>query len=221
MSERDRDNFSRNGMRILEGKLMKLQEFANKEVKKAVIRSYSDYFEYLAEQMHKLLEESVKSFYGAYTPSLYKRTSGLTKSFTTILEVDSDADDDRTIYGALENGFDKTEMTTYREVTGDPADKYGLFDIVYNRGWHGGAARASKGRPHPEPGRPYWRCPDPSYKYWFKKGHRAKVSTPPEKIFTKKLDDFYKNEKDKVFAEFYAENIEKMAEAVLDYIRGI
>ena len=78
-------------------------------------------------------------------------------------------------------------MTTFRN---GYAGEDGLYDQVFRKGWHGGAASGDytfRGysfnksgwvvthTPHPDTGTPYWRTPIPYYSQW---GRKAEISDP-------------------------------------------
>lgn len=130
------------------------------------------------KQCKSALELSIEQFYDDYTPRVYKRQEGLLKAF----RINPDGTYD----------FDSKLIAGHHRVSNDY-----LFDLAFQRGYHGGADKNKNGwyAYHPETGTPYWRTPVPEYTQW---GRKAEQTTPilamvDEKIAIYNFDEKYEN----------------------------
>ena len=60
----------------------------------------------------------------------------------------------------------------------------GLYDQVFRKGWHGGAADGPR---HPDPGTPYYRYYPSHYRMW---SGPAETTEPPLDAFNRRMDEF-------------------------------
>lgn len=160
-------------------------------VKQALRYTWADFFAVVDEKIHSMFDEVVQGFYSDYTPGFYDRNESLYEILQTELSEDS-----------LSIQFDPSKMTPFRNGY-DGED--GLYDQVFRRGWHGGAA---SGEGHPSPGTPYWRTPVPYYNRW---GHEAAfASLSPLDELKRRVTDYENYEMQADFNRIwsvYASNI--------------
>lgn len=123
----------------------------------------------IEQRGREIFKEVVDDFYGSYTPIYYNRN----KSMGNILDISYNSQNIHTEFD--DSRFSSTNGTLNGE---------GLYEIVFKRGYHGGAP---SGPGHPSPGTPYWRSPHPFYWYWSQPAHK---SDPPYDVFDRRYDEY-------------------------------
>lgn len=155
----------------VKGVLDEIGVVVKKAIDEAADEVSEELFDLYKTKATETFEESMQKFYDAYSPKYYGRSYSL----KNLLDITNAGD------GYVTLDFDPSKMSGYRS---GYSGEDGLYDLVFRRGFHGGAESGSyKGSgfyAHPNPGVPYWRKPYPSYKYW---GSPAAQSTPPKDIF--------------------------------------
>ena len=130
------------------------------------------------EKLEEWVNDAASKFYAAYDPLFYRRAKkGSGKSLYDVLYTERRGDD---LFAELR----ASQMAQYGR-SGNPD---GLYQLVYQGGWHGGAP---SGKGHPHPGTPYYRTPRFIWSTW---GTRAKRSEPPEDYVLKCVDEFRETE---------------------------
>ena len=143
-----------------------------KECKKEAIGVFMSKY---GKECKDALRSSIEQFYDDYTPHVYKRQEGLLTAF----RINADGTYD----------FDGNLISGYHRVGKDY-----LFDLAFQRGYHGGADKNKNGwySYHPDPGTPYWRKPVPEYTEW---GDPAAKTTPILEIVNEKISMYNFDEK--------------------------
>lgn len=153
-----------------------IQARAEAALKRVYIATYKEYFKDLEADMKALFEKTIDEFYDDYKPreGEYIRSHSLYALLRTELSLGDEEGEQ-----GLFIDFDPGEMSHYRNgYAGDD----GLYDLVFRRGWHGGADKISdekqaKWGVHPSPGTPYYRKPKKAgYPRWGRKAERMSPS---------------------------------------------
>ncbi len=160
---------------------------------------YIDWLKFIEESIKDIFREAVDAFYDDYDPGEYKRK----KSMYNLLKIKRN-DKAHTLH--ME--FEPSDMTHFRNgYSGDD----GLYDQVFEKGWHGGADKGDITRindggevmeistPHPSPGTPYWRS-GPGFLHWGAPAAVAEIS--PHENYTQKLNE-YQVSQDGIYADYY------------------
>ena len=134
------------------------------------------------QNFKKLFRESVRSFYGAYSPAEYHRRYSLYKM------------------GKFEVASESILIHVGGEYSpiGHRVDNDYIYTNSFVKGFHGGAI---SGQNHPSPGVPYWRTPKPHYPYW---GRPAASSDSPEEKFGELWDAYLQGPYEKYFQRMVA-----------------
>ena len=142
----------------------KLKEKAKISTRTALESARADFFKDAESRVRTIFNNSIKEFYSDYAPLYYDRN----ESLYNLIEFKHGAD-------YMEISFIPEKMTSFRSgYNGED----GLYDQVFRKGWHGGAA---SGPYHPNVGTPYWRKPVPEFYAWGREAEIAEQS-PLENI---------------------------------------
>lgn len=161
-------------------------------------KAISDIAMYQKNELTKVFNACVEDFYDSYAPKSYRRKGEL----FDVLDLDTFANSDGT-YEITEDfePFNKHAISG-RDGSEDP---YGireyLYEIVFQKGWHGGADKISPAKAeiwgeHPSPETPYWRKPgfitdkETGERFWHSWGAwhiNAEPSSSPYDKFKKEL----------------------------------
>lgn len=151
----------------LERSAQEIKTRAQRGVEKAKVR----FVDHTVDTYKEYVKNAVAAFYADYTPIIYRD-----RSYSLY---------DVAVVKGSETGF-KIEMypekMTYRDGSQSGDSDGSLFDLVFVQGWHGGA---DHGPGHPGDGKPYWRTPHPTYKYWHTDSPAARSPSPYDEIVTK------------------------------------
>lgn len=143
---------------------------AERAVHEAVEKAQPEFLDILEERVTKIFNNAIDAFYADYSPDYYGRSYSL----YNLMQIERG---DKT----LSVWFEPEEMSSFRN--GYNGEE-GLYDQVFRKGWHGGAAGISEDKAaaygvHPGymPGGnvPVWRTPAPYYTRW---GREAEVLSP-------------------------------------------
>ena len=143
---------------------------------------------YMTQHLKEIVDRSIEEFYDDYDPVRYSRRY----SMYSLLTVGKDANG---MYGE----FDPSVMTYRPGKKNYPAD--GLYNQVFRKGWHGGAAG---GEGHPDPGNPYWRYPSPYYHTWWSDAAPVAHESPLNAI-KRRIDQFDNNAGPRIWSRFIEE----------------
>lgn len=111
-----------------ESYIKKLQEKANKAVKEAQEKSYSEYFDVAEKKIRAMYKDVINDFYNSYPDSFYEKHKGRRGSLYNLLQTKKTTD-------YLSIWFDPS-LISYRN---GYAGEKGLYTTVFREGWHGGA----------------------------------------------------------------------------------
>jgi len=167
------------------------------ESDKAALR---DIGAYQKKEITRVFNECVQEFYDNYPPHSYVRKGEL----FDVLDIDSYRSSSGTYSITKTTDPFDTHAISGREGSEDArgVSEY-LYDIVFKKGWHGGADKVSPQKAeqwgeHPNTGAPFWRKPgfatDPESgeKYWHPFGEwhiqADKAKTSPYDAFKKQFD---------------------------------
>jgi hypothetical protein len=139
--------------------------------------AYGDFLDVVESKIRKIHETAIDEFYMSYRPMFYKERRGSLYD-TLIFERKGNR---------LRGGFEPSVMK-YRDGSGGREND--LYDIVFRKGYHGGAKNDKNGG-HPNPGIPYWRTPYPKYNKWGKPAEIAEIS--PLERFKEKINEYQNN----------------------------
>ena len=167
--------------------MAKLEQKAREAIDRVMPKVWEDFFANADKSVRELFNETIDQFYSEYTPGYYDRTESLYELIQS-----------ETSPEYLKIWMDPDNMSSFRN---GYSGEDGLYDLVFRRGWHGGADKGNVTRvhlpgndeaierstPHPESGTPYWRVPDPYYTAWGRKAYR---SDSPLEVLKLKLDDY-------------------------------
>lgn len=128
-------------------------------------------------EIEKAYKEAIKKFYEGYEPWLYKRTYSL----YDLLVIENAGGESNEVSW----GYDSDKMVSTRH--DQPGGREYLYDIVFVKGWHGGADKISqKFAPkygyHPNPGTPHYRVPDWFFTNWAWYPAARHESSPKEMV---------------------------------------
>lgn len=115
-----------------------------RDLNSAAIEAQTEYFEIVEQKIRDIVKSAVDDFYSSYTPEWHTRDNRL----YNILRIDSGTQDGLRY---LAYDFDPSVLP-YRDGSG--GGEFDLYNTVFRRGFHGGAASGPR---HPQPGIPYWR----------------------------------------------------------------
>lgn len=155
-------------------RIIKKLEWAKKKCRETIDKTTKKYCVKIRVAFNKIKNDVVKEWYEDYggnlkiAPMGYHRTLGLLK----ISKIDVNKDT-----GDIIVRFDENNMTLWHRVS----NEY-IYQNSFVKGWHGGADKLGSSpkpgyeEPHPNPGIPYWRTPQPDeaaitgelpYEHWF------------------------------------------------------
>lgn len=144
---------------------------AERAVHEAVAKAHPEFLDILEERVTNIFNNAIDAFYMDYpTPEFYERSHSL----YNLMQIER-GDKSLSVW------FEPEEMSSFRN--GYDGEE-GLYDQVFRKGWHGGAASISEDKSdrygiHPGymPGGnvPVWRTPSPYYTHW---GRAAEVMSP-------------------------------------------
>lgn len=181
----------------------RLKANAQEAINKIMPDVRRDWLKLIEENVKRIFTEAVDEFYGDYKPNVYGRNHSL----YDLLKIELGNE-------YMEMWFDTSKMTPFRS---GYSGENGLFDQVFMKGWHGGAASGDYSTfgsgydddeygnnvvytPHPSPGTPYWREPTPFYTRWGRAARIAPIS--PYENYTQKLEE-YQTSQDGIYADYY------------------
>ena len=187
-------------------KIHKVIEFAMRRWLEDI---YSDYSIYYTGTLQRIFNEAMKAFYRDYIPIRYKRRESLynilvldiVKEMGAVSGIDIDFDNDAIAYRPNKDGG------------GRYSGEDGLYDLVFKKGWHGGADHAAEGKqpPHPAPGVPYWRAGN-HFERWGRRAKKAKES--PFNAFIRKYKDYV----DQDMQDDFDSIMDYMEPSLIDYV---
>ena len=178
------EEFEAHIQRIVEERVQHLKEIVNECSDAATRLATSYWISRTKYRLYDFLNEAANQFYDSYDPKFYSRRGTL----YNILFVDTDGE-------TFEAEF-REDVMTYSN-GGGGGDEDDLYDLVFRRGYHGGA---ETGPNHPDDGTPYWRTPYKKYTRW---GGMASSSQSPKYYFDSLLDNFNAEESEKIFKDEY------------------
>lgn len=173
-----------------------------KAYQEAEDKAWEEYFYELEKIAKEIFTKSIDNYYASYSPTTYNRNYSL----YNLIHIERGND-------YIEIWFEPDDMTTYRN---GYSGEDGLYNSVFRMGWHGGADKGnythlSNGRvlrtPHPNPGTPYWREPEPYYTSW---GKSSVITESPLDEIKRSVEDFNKNENQKLFDSILNRNLENI-----------
>lgn len=141
------------------------------------------------ETIKDIFRDSIERFYDSYSPKYYSRN----RSLFDIAELER-------INGGFRANLDSSAVTPFRD-GGD-----GVYELVFKKGWHGGAMGKADIRKY-APSSMSWRTPYGYYTYWGDKATRADIS--PWEDFAKKAREYWEDASD------YQEILDKKIEEYL------
>ena len=169
-------------------------EELQKYLRNVVKETQNEYRSFQQQLIKDTFNDSISSFYGAYSPKKYKRhgnTSSHTGGLYDLINLDDGRD-----YQFFEDDY----SDIYSEANMHDGRKgyNGLFELVFVEGYHGGAKSISGSKAkvwgsHPSPGTPYWRRRGfvRALRRWHnygKWGSAAKQTTPPKDLVIQGMD---------------------------------
>lgn len=190
-------------------------------IKKAAKATSAVASDKIQEVRREAFKRAVDEFYNDPGFSIIDGGYNRTHSLYEILELEEiyDGDGLKQPYYS----YDDSKMTGFRDESRTNYSENGLFDQVYVKGWHGGAADARNRNsgtpfvPHPSPGTPYYRTPLHVYRTW---GRRAAILTPsPEERFEKYQSDGLKDLQAEINDLFQENLITEITDEVKKIIR--
>lgn len=147
------------------------------------------------KDVNKVIKRAINDFYRTFKPDYYKRKYSLRSMYKLTIK-----DGEYTI----------DYSHKYTDKTHRASNEY-IFNLVFVKGWHGGAPgiadhKVEQWREHPNPGIPYWRLPPPGgdnvpYTDW---GRRAKQDKPPIERIDEAVDAYeeeFKSIRKQIFKE--------------------
>lgn len=140
--------------------------------------AYGDFLDVVESKIRKIHETAIDEFYMSYNPLFYKERRG---SLYDTLVIKRNGNE-------LSWDFEPSVMK-YRDGSGGREND--LFDTVFVQGYHGGSMYDNKKGLHPKPGVPYWRTPEPYYRYWGRPAEIAEIS--PLERFNEKIHIYENN----------------------------
>lgn len=163
----------------IDGLMRRMQEKVERAFIEVINQFTPQFWQEVDQDIRQIFKEAMDDFYSDYTQSYYDRRGSLYDIIMTDVKPMS-----------LSIWFTPEPMTFHDEDIGEG----GLYDLVFRRGYHGGAEsgdtttytiqqgnrkgeRVTVDTPHPNPGTPYWRKPYPYYLQWGRPAERA--DTPP------------------------------------------
>lgn len=190
--------------------IKELEDKAQKVVKEAQKKSFSEYFEVVDKKIHELYKETIDEFYQDYSPRFYERN----ESLYNLLQTKCDDDE-------LTMSFNPSKIKYRNGYTESPQSEGvpgGLYDLVFRQGWHGGGmvrgsmlypiGRYENGKPRAYDGiyengyyKPY---ADRDYKYSWIVANRASIS--PLDKFTQRINKYQKNEYQRDYEKIWNKN---------------
>ena len=180
-----------------------VDEIAEKVNKKIVKYAY--------DKANEICKSAVDSFYGDYTPNLYKKRIG---SLYTAYDI-------RIINGSqLKFSLGDEFMKGKHRVS----NKY-IYDTMFKEGWHGGA---HKGKNHPNPGDHYWRTP-PSARMMYVEEYDEMVYVKPWTFWfpvpaaksASPYDEIKENWNEFVDGEGKQKLLQVLSDVLDDYFEGV
>lgn len=180
----------------------KLKQKAAKQVRAAQDATWAEFFDRAEVDIRDMFNDVVKEFYLDYEPLYYDRR----ESLYDLLYFRSK----KTGTGRyLEFGFDPSNMTHFRSGYGG---EDGLYDQVFRKGWHGGADKGGEdsGKPHPDPGTPYWRKPQKGERYtWWGRAARIADVSPLDNM-KRRMEDYNDYYVQGIYTEIWNRNKKKI-----------
>lgn len=162
-------------MQDIDDLLTKLDEWEEnmpQMLEEAAAEATNEFLPILAGHIEDEFSSAIEDFYSDYSPKSYRRHGGL----FDILVLDIPAGG-MAVSETLKAGFDPYMMTPFRS---GYSDEDGLYDVVFRKGWHGGAR-------HPTRGLAYWRT-GRRFSRW---GQRAARADPaPLDDFKRRMEDY-------------------------------
>lgn len=177
--------------------IAKAEQDARRRFDEAVVSATARMDTYLEEHLMEIVNTAIDEFY-EWEPIRYRRRYSMYDLLKIVHE------DGKTFAE-----FDPSVMAFRSDGRGRGGSGYngenGLYDQVFRKGWHGGAA---KGPGHPEPGFPYYRTPTPEYRIW---GRSASVEAEsPLEAIKRRTDTFSRNTGQNVWKRLVEEEAAKM-----------
>lgn len=148
------------------------------------VKARDEFYKVASAKIEKIYKSTIDEFYGNYNPKFYERreNSGL----YNLLTIKTNDDELTWDFNPSVMTYRKDEDGNVKEGTED-----GLYDLVFRKGYHGGSMYDNQKGLHPNPGVPYWRTPEPHYRYWGRPAIKDSIS--PLENFNKKMYEYQNN----------------------------